>query len=171
MDSFEQYCFSFSCLEITHKWDELIGQQTNTDKSRFWGTSHDARKVAATAFPGIPVDHCVNILGAKIQTTEKKIIGWEQSSTDKILRELRLINALPACTTVKEHLVSMKILPQINYAANINFVPKEVMKSIQSNLVQIIWKNRPIWRSRDLLLAGFSRPHRTEPFLSKAYES
>lgn len=153
------------------KWDNLTGQLTHPSKSRKGGTSRLARRTAELHFPGIPLEHCVNILGAKIQTTQQKLTMWEQTTTDKIIRELSLIAALPSRNVIKEHLVSMKILPQLNYAANINFVPKDVLKSIQSNIVQMMWKNRPMWRSRDLLMALFSQTHRTEPFLSRAYES
>lgn len=122
-------------------------------------------------FPRHSIEACVEVLGAKILTTEQKITLWPQQSTAKILRELRLIAVLPCAIPIKEHLVGMKIMPQLNYATNINFVPKTVLKSIHGTITNILWNNRPIWRSRDLIFALFSNPHRSEPFVSRAYES
>lgn len=57
-------------------------------------------------------ENCVEVLGAKIITTEQKITEWPAASTDKLIRELKLIKILPCSAEVHEHLISMKIMPQ-----------------------------------------------------------
>lgn len=57
-------------------------------------------------------DTTVDVLGAKIITTDHKRGVWEPAKTEKILREIKLIKALPCAIDIQEHLLSMKVMPQ-----------------------------------------------------------
>lgn len=113
----------------------IVGQSLNERKSRAWGTNTNSRKIAKRLFPNMTHEHCVDVLGAKILTTEVKNTAWQQAMTDKILREIKPIKTIPCSAAIHEHLVSMKVMPQINFATHINSIPKEVLKSIQSHIV------------------------------------
>ena len=61
--------------------------------------------------------------------------------------------------------------PQLAYTPHLSGVPKKELKLIQDQLVSIIWKNRPMWRCRWLIIAMLANPHRSEPFLTRAFST
>lgn len=130
-----------------------------------------ARKQAKLLFPQMKHEEIVEILGAKIQTTNKLVYEWSPLKTTNVLKELKIIAALPCSTDLHEHLASTKVIPKIGFATHLNKIPKNDLKLIQSQITQLLWKNRPMWRSRFLLLGLLSKPHRTEPFIARAYNT
>lgn len=65
----------------------------------------------------------------------------------------------------------MKIIPQIAFTPHINEIPKKVLHSFQDAIVSVLWRNRPIWRAKMLVLGLFSSPHRCDPFIARAYNT
>ena len=158
-----------AALQVTTLWDNLTGQHLNKKKSEVWATSPTSRRQAKTLFPELSHVNVVVVLGARIQTTEKLSYNWDEAKTDKIRREISLIRALPCSRDMFTQLISTKVIPQFTFASLLNAVPKKVLTAIQSDIADCLWKDRPLWRSRFLLLGLFSKPHRIEPFLARAF--
>ena len=158
-------------LHVTDWWDNLTGQLANTRKTVVWATSSKARFLMKQEFPGMSHKHCVDVLGAALQTTSKIEFGWDTMRTDKVLKELRLIRAIPTSRVILEHIIATKIVPQISHAAHISMIPKKQIKSVQDGIVEILWKRKPMWRARPLVLCFLSKPHRTDPVLARSYNA
>lgn len=158
-----------TAVYATQLWDELVGQKSNDHKSHVWASHPKARSLAYAAFPNMKKGHVVEILGARLQVSEKKSYEWPAHKTKKILREIQLIRAIPCQRSIHEHIISTKIIPQLSFAPHLNAIPKNVLKDVQSAIADLLWKNRPQCRSRHLVFAVHSKPHRTDPFLARAY--
>ena len=156
-------------LDKTVEWDNCTGQALNSYKSEAWGSSCVARKISKQAFPSMKHPTCVNILGAVINLTENNVTGWDEAKTTKILRDLRAIHAIPCSREVADHIIATKVIPQVGFAPHLGRIPKKVLTTIQDRIADILWKGRPKWRSRSLLFGLLSKPHRSEPFLARAY--
>ena len=115
--------------------------------------------------------HAVEILGAHIQTTRKISCDWPKDKTSKILREIQLIKAIPTCRSIHEHLVGTKIIPQLTYAAHVVDIPKNQLKLVQDGIADLLWKKRPPWRARPLVLGLLAKPHRVDPMMSRSYNT
>ena len=160
-----------AALQVTSLWDQLTGQVLNKAKSEIWATGPAARRNAKQLFPELAHVTTVVVLGARIQTAEKLVYNWDKAKTEKIRREIRLIRALPVSRETFTLLFSTKIIPQLTFASLLNCIPKCALKSIQSDVADCLWKDRPLWRSRFLLLGLLSKPHRVEPFIAKAFNA
>ena len=167
---------SMTCLEtlqkavqITNWWDGLTGQLANNKKTVVWATTTRARKEIKNAFPNMNHQHSIEILGAPIQTTQRTSCEWPKEKTDKILKELQLIKAIPTCRNIHEHLIGTKIIPQTSFAAHVVKIPKDQLKLVQSGIVDLLWKRRPPWRARPLVLGLLAKPRRVDPVLSRSY--
>lgn len=158
-------------LATTESWDKLTGQAANHRKSVAWSTNTRGRKLLKETFPDMQHHHIVEILGASMQTTCKKDTGWDKSKTTKAIRDLKLIRALPCSRDVHSHIAGVKVIPQITFAPHLNMIPKQDLQNIQDTVADLLWKNRPLWRSRGLVLALLANPCRVEPFAARAYRT
>ena len=156
-------------LQVTTLRDNFTGQHLNKKKLEVWATSPTSRRQAKTLFPELSHVNIIVVLGARIQITEKLSYNWDEAKTDKIRREISLIRTLPCSRDIFTHLISTKVIPQFTFASLLNAVPKKVLTAIQSDIVDCLWNDRPLWRSRFLLLGLFSMSHRIEPFLARAF--
>ena len=156
-------------IEITEYWDSLCGQALNNAKCKVWGTSPKARQAVKTLFPDMKLSHIIDVLGTQIQTTECKSFGWPDQKTQKIIRDIKNISSLPCSRTIQEHIIAGKVLPQLCYAPHVNHIPKVALNRIQSKIAQALWKNRPAWRSKALVIGVLSKPHRVDPCTARAY--
>ncbi len=158
-------------IELTSNWDSLTGQLVNQNKSSTWASNTIGRKILQENFPNITHEKVIDVLGARLNTTEQKTTAWDPQKTRKILRDLKSIKALPCPVAIKEHLIGLKITPQLSFVPHLSAVPKKDLKVVQDQLASIIWKNRPMWRCRWLIIAMLASPHRSDPFLSRAYNT
>lgn len=94
---------------------------------------------------------------------------WPADKTQKILRDLKSILAIPCSRDVAAHLIATKVIPQVNFLPSLNGIPKKVLQKVQDEIASTLWKNRPLWRSRWLVIGMLSNPHRNEPFLARAF--
>lgn len=156
-------------INLTENWDTLTGQLVNHNKSSTWASSTAGRKMLTITFPEMVHEKVVEILGARIQTCNQKATAWDINKTQKIVRDLKSIKALPCPVAIKEHIIGMKISPQLTFVPHLSAVPKKDLKCVQDHLVSIVWKNRPMWRCRWLIIAMLANPHRSEPFLARAF--
>ena len=65
----------------------------------------------------------------------------------------------------------MKTIPQISFVPSLNSIPKQALKFIMADIAALLWKGRPMWRSRDLLFGVLAQPHLVEPFLARAFRA
>ena len=156
-------------IDCTEQWDTLTGQLVNQNKSSTWASNTVGRKILNQQFPDMIHEKIVEVLGARLQTCNQKAMAWDQTKTQKIIRDLKSIKALPCPVAIKEHIIGLKISPQLSFAPHLSAVPKKDLKAVQDQLVSIIWKNRPMWRCRWLIIALLANPHRSEPFLARAF--
>ena len=158
-------------MALTTSWDSLTGQLVHEGKSVAWANTTAGRKAMKFAFPNMKHAHNVEILGVVFQTTEKSDFGWDSRKTQKILRDIQLIKALPCNTSIHCHLIGAKIVPQINFSPHLGLIPKDELQQIQSAIVNLVWKNRPKWRSKWLVLGLLAPPFRVDPYLARSYQT
>ena len=158
-------------IEITTNWDTLTGQLANHCKSSAWATNTVGRKLLIENFPEMSHDKIIEVLGARLNTTEQANTAWDSQKTTKILRDLKSIKALPCPIRIKEHIIGMKITPQLAFTPHLSKVPKKDLKLVQDQLASIVWKNRPMWRCRWLIIALLADPHSSDPFFARAYNT
>ena len=165
----ENICWIEKALEATSYWDTLTGQKLNPQKCQIWASTAHGRKLIKKAFHDMELVHTIEVLGARIQTTELKAYGWKKEKTDKIRKDIKNISSIPCSREVKSHIIASKIIPQITFSAHINGVPKDVLQSMQDQIAAALWGNRPKWRSKLLLLGLISKPHGCDPILARSY--
>ena len=158
-------------IQTTESWDALVGQLLNARKCQVWATSPASRRIAQHNWPNMQHSTNLEILGARIQLSDQLNYEWPQPKTDKILRDLQLIRAIPCSRAIHEHLISTKVTPQLTFAAQINCIPKKALSAIHNSVANVLWKNRPKWRSKGLLTCLLAKPHRIDPFVARAYAS
>ena len=158
-------------IEVTSNWDLLTGQLANHCKSSAWASNTAGRKILAQEFPEMVHEKVIDVLGARIKTTEQATTAWDPLKTQKILRDLKSIKALPCPVSIKEHIIGCKVSPQLAFTPHLSAVPKKDLKLVQDQLASIIWKNRPMWRCRWLIIALLANPYRSDPFFARAYNS
>ena len=110
----------------------------------------------------------------KFKLVQKYKLSMQDPSnwTPKMIEEdIKNIGALPCKTEIHAHLTGMKIIPQIAFTLHINEILKEVLHSFQDAIVSVLWRNRPIWRAKMLVLGLFSSPHRCDLFVARAYNT
>ena len=158
-----------TALQTTELWGSLVGQQLNPQKSVLWATSPGARKQAKQLFPHLPLHLEFDVLGAKTYTSPRDSYIFDTNKCYKIVADIKNIANLPIGRTVKEHLIGSKVLPQLTFASHISKIPKKHIEKIQSEIAQVFWGGRPHWRSKMLIFALLTKPHRVEPFCARAY--
>ena len=156
-------------IEMTEYWDRLCGQALNFSKCKTWGTSSQARKAIAELSPNMKLSQIIDVLGTQIQTAEAKSYGWTDQRTQKIARDIKNIMSLPCHRNITEHIIACKVIPQVTYAAHVNQIPKKALTFLQNKIAKALWKNKPVWRSKPLLLGVLSKPYRVDPTISRAY--
>ena len=156
-------------VEVTKWWDNLTGQLANDKKTVVWATTTKGRKEMKNIFPAMNHQHSIEILGASIQTTKKQSFEWNKEKTSKMIREIQLIKAIPTCRNIHEHLIGTKIIPQLSTAAHVVNIPKNQLKTVQNSIVDLLWKKRPPWRARPLVIGLLARPHRVDPVIARSY--
>lgn len=110
----------------------------------------------------------VNILGAHVQTT-KKMLGTSRFPNYRLLSGIvKQIRALPCDSSKRAQILTTKVLPQIAFAPQLNFLPKRLLARLQSAIADAIWQDRPMWRSKHLLLCIVHKAHKLDPFLFRA---
>ena len=149
-------------LEVTDLWDNLTGQCLNKRKCQAFASNSHARKVLKNHFPDLDHSHVITVLGANLNVTNNKNTRWPREKTAKIIRDLKSIRAIPC---------SREVIPQLNFMASLSNIPKTVLQSVQDEIASSLWNNRPLWRSRWLVLGLLSSPHRTEPFIARAFST
>lgn len=158
-------------FEITMEWDLLVGQVLNMKKCQAWGTSTNARNSIRSIFPHMQMCLTLEVLGATVHTSNAHRYEWPEKKTNKILRDIQLIKAIPCARTIQEHLISVKVIPQLTFAAHLNGIPIKALNSFQNAVADGLWRGRPMWRSKGMLLAIISDPDRCDPFAARAYST
>ena len=158
-------------FQITLDWDDMVGQLLNMKKCQIWGTSSKSRADIRELFPQMQLVLTLDVLGATVHTSNAKRFEWPGKKTTKILRDIQLIKAIPCSRAVQEHLISVKVIPQLAFAAYLNGIPKKALSAFQNAIADGLWRGRPMWRSKGLLLSIISEPHRCDPFAARAYNT
>ena len=156
-------------FQATELWGQLVGQHLNPQKSLLWATSSEARSSAKAAFPQLPLSLEFDVLGAKIYTADRNAYLFDPAKCSKIITDIKNIANLPVSRKVKTDLLGAKVLPQITFATQISKIPKRSLDRIQNEIACVYWGNRPHWRSKMLVFALLSVPHRVEPVCARAY--
>ena len=71
----------------------------------------------------------VNILGAHVQTTRKNFGSFPLTKLQAALRDCEAIGALPCDAYKRAQILSTKVLPQVAFAPQLNFLPKRLLRS------------------------------------------
>ena len=157
-----------AAVRATELWDSLCGQFLNASKCEAFATSGVLRHQLKAAFPQMKVVEVVNILGAFIQTTKKNVGNFPSAKIQSALRDCEAIRALPCDSSKRAQILTTKVLPQIAFAPQLNFIPKRILARLQSAIADAIWQDRPMWRSKHLLLCIVHKAHKLDPFLYRA---
>ena len=156
-------------IELTEQWDQLVGQTMNYSKCTTWGTSSAARHEVKHLFPTMLLQLGVDVLGVNIRTSGRNAMHFSDAKCDKIVADIRNIAALPLPVALKSKLVGIKVVPQCTYAAAINQIPAKCIAKIQGAIANLHWGKRPHGRSRFLVFALLTKPHRVEPVTARHY--
>ena len=157
-----------AAVRATELWDSLCGQFLNTSKCEIFATSSSLRKALKQAFPQMKLVEVVNILGAFVQTTKKNVGSFPVAKLQNALRDCESIRALPCDSYKRAQILATKVLPQIAFAPQLNFIPKRLLARLQSAVADALWQDRPRWRSKHLLLCIIHKAHKLDPFLCRA---
>ena len=158
-----------AAVRATELWDSLCGQFLNAGKCEIFATTADLRKALKTALPQMRLVEVVNILGAHVQTTRKNVGSFPLTKLQAALRDCEAIRALPCDAYYKrEQILTTKVLPQVAFAPQLNFLPKRLLARLQCAIADAIWQDRPKWRSKHLLLCVVHKAHKLDPFLFRA---
>ena len=155
-------------VAITNEWDEVVGQSLNMKKCQIWATCSKERSRLRECFPTMKLVLNLEVLGAIVHTSNISKTDWSPKKTTKILRDIQLIKAIPCSRVVQEHLLSVKVVPQLSFAANHNGIPKKVLATFQNAVTDGLWRGRPMWRSKGILLAIIADPSRCDPVTARA---
>ena len=82
-------------MRLTNLWDNKSGQLLNQRKCQIWATNANARKCIRKCFPDMEFVHSIEILGARIQTTNQASFQWLHSKTEKVIQDIKNIAAIP----------------------------------------------------------------------------
>ena len=157
-----------AAVRATELWDSLCGQFLNAGKCELFASHAPLRKALKQAFPQMRLVEVVNILGAFVQTTRKNVGCFPVVKLQAALRDCEAIRSLPCDGDKRAQILSTKVLPQIAFAPQLNFIPKRLLARLQSAIADAIWQDRPRWRSKHLLLCIAHKAHKLDPFLYRA---
>ena len=157
-----------AAVKATELWDTLCGQFLNAGKCELFATNGEQRRALRLAFPQMKLVEVVNILGAHVQTTKKNVCQFPLSTLQGALRDCEAIRSLPCDSYKRAQILATKVLPQIAFAPQLNFLPKRQLAKLQCAIADALWQNRPMWRSKHLLLCIIHKVHKLDPFLCRA---
>ena len=157
-----------AAARATELWDSICGQFLNTSKCEIFATSGPLRKALKLAFPSMRLVESVNILGAHVQTTCKNAGSFPVNKVHAALRDCEAIRALPCDGVARAQILATKVLPQIAFAPQLNFLSKRYLARLQCAVADALWQDRPMWRSKHLLLCIVHKAHKLDPFLYRA---
>ena len=157
-----------AAVRATELWDSLCGQFLNAGKRELFASSAPLRRALKHAFPQMRLVEVVNILGAHVQTTRKNVGSLPVTKLQTALRDCEAIRSLPCDGSKRAQILSVKVLPQVAFAPQLNFIPKRLLARLQSAIADAIWQDRPKWRSKHLLLCVVHKAHKLDPFLFRA---
>ena len=158
-----------TAIRVTRVWDALVGQKLNPDKSSLWSNNRSGRKQLKLAFSDFAVVNEFEVLGARIYTSSNSPFGFSDKALKRALTDIDNIAVLPVPRATKSFLIGAKVIPRLTYGAHISRIPKRALDQIQNAIVRCLWFGRPKWRSKWLVQAVLSKPHRTEPTFACAY--
>ena len=161
----------YRALHITQTWDCLVGQAINEGKCSVWGTTAPARKCVKALFPHMKLVWELEVLGVHIRTSDRNAMHFSEAKCAKIVADIKNIGALPLSIPQKAKIIGCKVIPQCTYNAAINGIPSKMLSRIQGEIVNVLWNKRPHWRSRFLVFAFMSQPHRVEPLCARHYNA
>ena len=157
-----------AAVQATKLWDSLCGQFLNSSQCEMFATTGSLRRALKHAFPQMRLVEVVNILGAHVQSTKKNAGLFPLGKLQSALRDCEAIRTLPCDSTSRAQILTTKVLPQIAFAPQLNFLPKRQLARLQSAIADALWQNRPKWRSKHLLLCIVHKAHKLDPFLFRA---
>ena len=157
-----------AAVRATELWDLLCGQFLNAGKCEIFATTGTLRQMLKPAFPQMKVAEVVNILGGHIQTTKRNVGTFPPSKLQAALRDCESIRSLPCDGYKRAQILATKVLPQVAFAPQLNFRPKRLLARLQCAIADALWQNRPMWRSKHLLLCVIHKAHKLDPFLFRA---
>ena len=103
--------------------------------------------------------------------SERDNFGFCPSTARKNLTDIDNIAALPVSQKTRIYLISAKVIPQMSFGTHISKIPKKDLATSQNSIARALWINQPKWRSKSLLQAILSQPHRTDPAFATAYSA
>lgn len=156
-------------IQITQAWDDLVGQAMNWNKCTVWGSSPAARKAVKSLFPQMKLALELEVLGVHIQTSDKITTHFGEEKFAKVIMDIKNIAVLPISMHQKARLLGAKVIPQRSYVAALNQIPSRMIARTQAEIVNVFWHKRPRWRSRFLVLALLTQPHRVDPVCARHY--
>lgn len=156
-------------IAITEQWDALVGQAMNWAKCTVWGTTTEARRKAKALFPTMHFALELEVLGVNIRTSNRQAMHFSDTKCAKILADIHNIAALPLPVQIKAKLIGSKVIPQCTYCPTLNRIPAKQISRIQGAIANVFWGKRPHWRSRFLVFALLTKPHRVEPVCARNY--
>ena len=159
-----------TAVQLTGVWDALVGQKLNAGKSSLWSNNAHGRKHLKAMFADFVIVTEFEVLGTRLYTSAKSPFGFSEKSLKQALCDIDNIAVLPVSQKIKSFLIGAKVIPRLTFGAHISRIPKRALDQIQNAIVRCLWFGRPKWRSKWLVQALLSAPHRTEPTFACAYQ-
>ena len=107
----------------------------------------------ALLFPQMKLVEVVNILGRPCSNNEEERLPIPLCPHYKVPFVIARPSAHSLVTATNELRYWLtKVLPQIAFAPQLNFLPKRQLAKLQCAIADALWQNRPMWRSKHLLL-------------------
>lgn len=150
-------------LQATKAFDLLAGQALNLSKSSVWATSTKARKLLPQHFPELVVEDFVGVLGGFVKANAHPRIIDASSPFHTIKALIDDIAALPIDFRARVKLISSKVIPKITFNAEVKPWARKCVESFTSAITNALWKDRPIWRSAEILFALATNPIACHP--------
>ena len=120
-----------AAVRATELWDSICGQFLNASQCELFATTGPLRKALKHAFPSMRLVEVVNILGAHVQTTWKHVGCFPPGKLQSALRDCEAIRALPCDSAARAQILTTKVLPEIAFAPQLNFLPKRHLARLQ----------------------------------------
>ena len=150
-------------LQATKAFDLLAGQALNLAKSSVWATSAKARKLLPRHFSELLVENFVGVLGGFIKADAHPRIFDASSPFHTIKALISDIASLPIDFRARVRLISAKVIPKITFNAEVKPWARKCIESFTSAITNALWKDRPIWRSTEILFALATNPIACHP--------
>ena len=150
-------------IQTTRLFDTLVGQKFNPDKSAGWATSKKAKNDMSQLIPDIPCSDFTEVLGAFVKSCSKSKT-FDTIAHGEIIRQvLKDIFSIPVGLKHKAFLVGSKVISKMLYLPELNPWARLSLDSFQSNILGVLWGDRPHWRCAELVFALLTNPVRSHP--------